>query len=132
MAIIVGCTAVQGMKPPRTAPEAPKPRMAIRLDAKLLDACVGQYEFPPDNGSWLEWKLTIRRHGDQLMVQITLENKKSWAAVEIYPESETSFLVKANSPHELTFVNNDKGEVTAAIVRFPGGPAHEGKKLKNE
>jgi len=53
-------------------------------------------------------------------------------AFDIYPESETNFFVRANSPHELTFVNNDKGEVTAVIVRFPGIAIREGKKLKNK
>jgi Serine aminopeptidase, S33 len=48
MAIIVGCVPFQCLEPPRTSPEAPKPHIAIKLDAKLLDACVGQYEFPPD------------------------------------------------------------------------------------
>jgi hypothetical protein len=92
---------------------------------------VGEYEFQPDNAVWLKWKMTIRRQGDQLVEQITTKNK-SYPAVEIYPESETNFFVTAKGPHELTFVNNDKDEVTAVIVRFPGIPVREGKKLKNE
>jgi hypothetical protein len=32
MAIIVGCAAVQWLKLPRTAPEVPKPHIAIKLD----------------------------------------------------------------------------------------------------
>ena len=75
--------------------------------------------------------MTIRRQGDQLVEQITTENK-SYAAVEIYPESETNFFVTANSPHELAFVSNEKGEVTAVIGCSPEGPVREGKKLKNE
>jgi len=51
--------------------------------------------------------------------------------VEIYPESKTNFFSMDTSPHELTFVNNDKGEVTAVVVRSPGWPVHEGKKFKN-
>ena len=74
-------------------------------------------------------KITIRRQGDHLVEQITRKNR-SFAAVEIYPESETNFFVTANSPHELTFVNNDKGEVTGVIARSPGGPVREGKKSK--
>src|SRR5208282_1928187 len=75
MAIIVGCTAFQGMQPPRTAPEAPKPHVAIKLDAKLLDACVGQYEFPQDNRFLVGVKRTIWRQGDQLKGQTTVMNK---------------------------------------------------------
>jgi hypothetical protein len=128
MAIFLGCAPFQCLELPRTAPPAPTPHIATKLDAKLLDACVGEYKFPPDNGFWLEWKMTIRRQGDQLVEQIITKNK-SYAAVEIYPESETNFFVTANSPHELTFVSNEKGGVTAVIVRSPEGPVREGKKL---
>jgi hypothetical protein len=131
IAIFLGCAPFQCLELPRTAPQAPTPHIAIKLDAKLLDTYVGEYKFPPDNGFWLEWKMTIRRQADQLVEQITRENK-SYAAVEIYPESETNFFVTANSPHELTFVSNEKGEVTAVIARSPEGPVREGKKLKSE
>jgi hypothetical protein len=130
MAIFLGCAPFQCLELPRTAPEVPTPHIAIKLEAKLLDACVGEYKYPPDNGFWLEWKLTIRRQGDQLVEQITVKNN-SHAAVEIYPESETNFFARAKYPRELTFVKNDQGEVTAAIIRSPG-PVREGKKLKNE
>ena len=33
---------------PPTVPEPPKPHVAIKLNRKLLDACVGHYEFAPD------------------------------------------------------------------------------------
>jgi hypothetical protein len=128
MAIFLGCVPFQCLELPRTAPEALTPHVAIKLDAKLLDACVGEYEFPPDNAYWLKWKMTIRRQGDQLVEQITTKNKSP--AVEIYPESETNFFVTAKDPHELTFVKNDKGEVTSVIVRFPDIPVREGKNSK--
>jgi pimeloyl-ACP methyl ester carboxylesterase len=131
MAIFLGCVPFQCLELPRTAPETLAPHTAINLDAKLLDACVGEYEFPPDNAYWLKWKMTIRRQGDQLVEQITTKNK-SYPAVEIYSESEMNFFAKAKSPHELTFVKNDKGEATAVIVRFPGIPVREGKRLKTE
>jgi alpha-beta hydrolase superfamily lysophospholipase len=131
MAIFLGCVPFQCLELPRTAAEALTPHVAIKLDAKLLDACVGEYEFPPDNAFWLKWKMTIRRQGDQLVEQITTKNK-SYPAVEIYPESGTNFFVTAKGPHELTFVNNDKGGVTAVIVRFPGIAIREGKKLRNK
>ena len=131
MAIFLGCAPFQCLELPRTPPQAPTPHIAIKLDAKLLDACVGEYEFPPDNGFWLEWKLTIRRQGDQLMEQITVKNNDR-AAVEIYPESETNFFIETNNPHELTFIKNDKGEVTAVVVYYPGAPVRKGEKLKSE
>ncbi|HZR16871.1 MAG TPA: alpha/beta fold hydrolase [Verrucomicrobiae bacterium] len=131
MAIFLGCAPFQCLELPRTAPQSPPSHTAIKLDAKLLDACVGEYRFPPDNGFWLEWKMTILRQGNQLVEQVTTQNK-SYAAVDIYPESETNFFVTANRPHELTFVNNDQGEVTAVIERSPEGPVREGKKLKRK
>ncbi len=131
MGIFLGCVPFQCLELPRTTPETLTPHVAIKLDANLLDACVGEYEFPPDNAYWLKWTKTIRREGDQLVEQITTKNK-SYPAVEIYPESETNFFVTAKDPHELTFVKNDKGEVKAVIVRFPGIPVREGKKLKTE
>jgi hypothetical protein len=131
MAIFLGCAPFQCLELPRTAPQAPTPHLAIKLDAKILDACVGQYEFPPDNGFWLEWKLTFRRQGNQLVEQMTVKNNNR-AAVELYPESETNFFVKGKIPYELTFVKNSKGDVTNVIVRYPEGFVREGKKLKNE
>jgi hypothetical protein len=131
MAIFLGCVPFQCLELPRTAPRAPTPHTAIKLDAKLLDAYVGEYKFPPDNGYWLEWKMTIRRQGDQLTEQITSE-KLSYAPAEIYPESETNFFGKGHGSFELIFAKNDKGEVMAVIMRSPGWPVREGKKLKNE
>ena len=61
-----------------------------------------------------------------------MTKNKAYPAVEIHPESETNFFGMAHGPHELTFVNNDKGEVTSVIVLFPGIPIREGKKLRNE
>jgi hypothetical protein len=130
MAIFLGCVPFQCLELPRTTPETLAPRTAIKLDAKLLDACVGEYEFPPDNAYWLKWKMTIRRRDDQLVKQTI--TKKSYPAVEIYPESETNFFATAKDPHELTFVKNDRSEVTAVIVRYPEGFVREGKKVRRE
>jgi alpha-beta hydrolase superfamily lysophospholipase len=49
MAIFVAFLAAQGIGRVRTAPQASTPHIAIELDAKLLDACVGEYEMVPDN-----------------------------------------------------------------------------------
>ena len=48
---------------------------------------------------------------------------------EIYPESETNFFVKITGA-QLTFIKNDKGEVTAVILHAAGQPDCEGKKVK--
>jgi hypothetical protein len=85
MAIIVGCALFQWWQPPKTAPEAPKPHIAIKLDTKLYDACVGQYEFAPDNVFSTGLKLTIWRRGDQLVGQ-AVGKKGGGGAFEIYQE----------------------------------------------
>jgi serine-type D-Ala-D-Ala carboxypeptidase/endopeptidase len=115
-------------QPPK-APEPPKPRAFIKLDTKLLDACVGQYEFAPDVAFPTGINLTIWRQGDQLVGQAMGRNGGG-GEFEIYPESETDFFLKINGA-QLTFIKNDKGEVTAVIQHIAGLPDSEGKKLKN-
>jgi pimeloyl-ACP methyl ester carboxylesterase len=130
MAIIVGCTAFQCLELPRTGPEVPTLHSAIKLDAKLLDACIGEYEIAPDNVFGTGTKVTIRRNGDHLVWQafggLALQD-----ALELYPESETNFFLIINGA-QVTFVKNDKGEVTALIHHMAGLPDSEGKKLNSE
>jgi CubicO group peptidase (beta-lactamase class C family) len=116
-------------QPPK-APEPVKPRVAIKLDPKLLDACVGHYEFAPDTVLPSGAKLTISREGDQLVWQAWGENATR-GAIDIFPESETNFFFKHNDA-QLTFIKNDNGEVTAVIHHEAGLPDIEGKKLKKE
>jgi pimeloyl-ACP methyl ester carboxylesterase len=130
MAIFVGWAPFQCLEPPRTPPEVPKPRIAIKLDAKLLDACIGEYEFAPDTIFFTGMKLTIRRNGDHLVGR-SVGRDALPGDLDIYPESETNFFLKIYDA-QLTFIKNDKGEVTAVIHHFAGFPDSEGKKLKNE
>jgi hypothetical protein len=125
MAIFVACLAVQGIGRVRTAPQASTPHIAIKLDEKLLDACVGEYEMAPDNVYGTGAKVTVRRKEDHLV----------WRAfrgpMDLYPESETSFFIESNGA-QVTFIKNDRGEVTALIRRKAGVPDSEGKKLNTE
>jgi len=130
MAIFLGCAPFQCLEMPRTAPEAPEPQIVIKLDAKLLDACVGEYEIAPDNVFGTGTKVTIRRNGDQLIWQ-GFGRHALPGALDLYPESETNFFLKINGA-QVTFIKNDKGEVTAIIHHMAGLPESEGKKLKNE
>jgi pimeloyl-ACP methyl ester carboxylesterase len=130
MAIFVGCAPFQCLELPRTAPQAPTPHIAIKLDAKLLDACVGEYEMVPDNNYGTGAKVTIRRKGDHLVWQAFVEN--AWrSALDLYPESETTFFCKEYGT-QVTFIKDDKGEVMAISRHKPGLPDSEGKKLKTE
>ena len=114
---------------PPTAPEPPNPYSAIKLDTKLLDVCVGHYEFAPNAISPTGVKLRIWREEDQLVGQTWGKNVLK-DAFDIYPESETNFFLKVDGA-QLTFIKNDKGEVTAVIHHQAGYPDVEGKKLNN-
>src|SRR5687767_2789037 len=58
--------------------EFPRERVAIKIDPKILDAYVGQYELNPN------FIFTMTREGDSLMTQATGQPK-----FELFPESET-------------------------------------------
>jgi pimeloyl-ACP methyl ester carboxylesterase len=128
MAIVVGCTAFQCLELPRTAPEVPKQHAIIKLDAKLLDACIGEYEIVPDNVLGSGTKVTISRKGDHLTWQ-AVGGDALRGTLDLYPESETDFLLKITDA-QVTFIKNDKGEVTGLIHRMAGLPDSEGKKLQ--
>jgi CubicO group peptidase (beta-lactamase class C family) len=117
-------------EPPK-AYAAPKPRVAIKLDTRLLDACVGQYEFTPTKAFPTGIKVTIRREGDQLLWQERGQNVIP-GPFKVYAESETNFFIKVHAA-QLTFIKNDKGEVTAVSLHDDAWmPDDVGKKLKNE
>jgi hypothetical protein len=130
MAIFVGCAPFQCLELPRTAPEGPKQHDIIKLDAKLLDACIGEYEIAPDNVFGTGTKVTISRNRDHLVWQ-AFGGDGLPGALDLYPESETNFFLKINGA-QVTFIKNDKGEVMAIIHHMAGLPDSEGKKLKNE
>jgi CubicO group peptidase (beta-lactamase class C family) len=117
-------------QPPK-APEPVKPRVAIKLDPKLLDAIVGNYEVAPKAPFPTGARVTIWREGEQLVGQVSGENAIG-GAFDICPESETNFFIKLNGA-QLTFIKNDEGEVTAVIHHSSrsGVPDCEGKKVKS-
>lgn len=108
-------------QPPK-APEPLRRPVAVKLATKLLDACVGHYEFPPDAGLPGGLKVTIAREGDQLVW------REGPAGVNLYPESETNFFDRIGGV-QLTFLKNDQGEVTAVIARDDIPREHKGTKV---
>jgi len=128
IAIIAGCSLCLFHRPSYNI-DAP-PRVLIKLDTRLFDAYVGQYEFAPDAAFPSGWKLTIRREGDQLVAQA--QGRGVFRdAFHIYPESETNFLATFNGA-QLTFIKNDEGDVTGVIHHLEWRPDIVGKKLKNK
>jgi len=128
IALVVGCSLCLFHRPSYNL-EVP-PRVLIKLDAKLLDAYVGQYEFVPNAVFRWGMKLNIQRQGDQLIAQFQGRNIFR-DAFHIYPESETNFLATFNDEH-LIFIKNDEGEVTGIIEHVEWLPESVGKKLKSE
>ncbi|WZP00792.1 serine hydrolase [Isosphaeraceae bacterium EP7] len=80
-----------------------------KVDPKLYDAYIGRYEMGKHE------ILTITRDGDRLMAQATDEGK-----TEVFPESETSFFLKPTADDLVTFVKDERGEVTHIILRHDG------------
>jgi hypothetical protein len=109
-------------QPPK-APEPPTQPVAIKLDPKLLDACVGHYEFATNGMT-----LTLRRQGDKLVSQAWIEDDTD-GPVDVYPESETKFFDRFGN--RWTFIKNDKGEVRVVILHGAAFLDYEGTKQGN-
>lgn len=101
-------------------PESTNLPLAIKLDTKLLDACVGEYKIAPCAELPDGEKLTIWREGDQLFTKLSV-NTHSTGALPSYPASETNFVLTGSVWSELFLIKNEKGEVTALTRRFSGG-----------
>lgn len=96
---------------------APVERTAIRIDPKIFDSYVGQYELRPD------FVITLSREGDRLWAQATNQ-----PLIEIFAESETMFFAKAVDA-QLEIVKDASGAVTHLVLHQGGGKA-PGKKIK--
>ncbi|MDQ3013107.1 MAG: serine hydrolase [Acidobacteriota bacterium] len=96
--------------------EVPRERVAIKVDPKLFDAYVGEYELAPT------FTIKISRDGDRLMATPTGQ-----PPAELFPESETKFFLKVVDA-QISFVKDDKGAVTHLILHQGGD--RQGKKIK--
>jgi len=88
--------------------ELPKERIEIKIDPQIYDAYVGQYELDP------EFIINITKENDRLFAEATGRPK-----AEIFPESEIKFFLKMVDA-QITFVKDDKGEVTQLILHQRG------------
>ena len=88
--------------------EPPKERQAVKLDPKVYDRYVGEYELAPGAA------FTIRREGDRLMARLTGQS-----FLEIFPESETEFFYKAVDA-QLTFVKDGQARVVELVLHQNG------------
>src|SRR6266498_1513571 len=97
--------------------EPPKVRKAIKLDPKIFDAYVGEYQLAPN------FILTFSREGDKFFTQATGQGK-----IEIFAETETDFFLEVVDA-QVTFVKDDKGQVTQVTLR-QNGANQPAKKIK--
>jgi Domain of unknown function (DUF3471)/Copper type II ascorbate-dependent monooxygenase, C-terminal domain len=93
--------------------EAPS---VAQIDAKILDRYTGKYEVMPNIFA------TVTRSSNSLVIQIPLQSK-----MEFLPQSETKFFMRG-SDVDLTFILDDKGEVTEALLE--GGRTTRAKRVK--
>jgi CubicO group peptidase (beta-lactamase class C family) len=85
----------------------PKQHREVPLDAKLLEAYVGEYQLAPT------FSITVTREGNTLFIQATGQSK-----LPVYAESETEFFLKAVDA-QITFVKGDRG-VSGLILHQNG------------
>lgn len=97
--------------------ELPRSRNAVKVDPKIYDAYVGEYEFGPNR------IMTITREGDKLFAQRTNGPRD-----EIQPENETTFFI-AGADVQLTFVKDQTGNVSGMTLRA-NRQEYKGKKIK--
>lgn len=97
--------------------EVPVERKVAKVDPKIYDAYVGEYELAPT------FHFFVTREGDHLMVQATGQGK-----TEIFPASETNFFAKVVKA-DFTFVKNEQGQVTHLILN-QNGRQQTAKKIK--
>lgn len=109
------------MKPapsdPAASPSATK-RSEIKIDPKLLDSYIGDYELMPG------FLLTFTRENNQLMVQPSGQQK-----IPIFPSSETDFFLKVVDA-QLTFVKPREGGDVQTVILHQGGRDTPAKRIK--
>jgi serine-type D-Ala-D-Ala carboxypeptidase/endopeptidase len=116
-----------------TAPDPPKPvkpRVPVKVDPKLLEPCVGQYEFSPSPEIPKGGTVTVSREGDQLVWRARGENLVP-GAIYLYPESETNFFTQIYDNAQLTFFKNERGQVTSMIHHVDDVPDKLLKRLSD-
>ncbi len=97
--------------------ELPSERVAIKVEPRIYDLYVGEYEFGPNR------IITITREGDKLFAQRTGAPRS-----EMFPESETKFFLTV-ADVQLVFLKDAAGKVSGMILRA-NGQEMKGNKIK--
>ena len=94
-------------------------RPAVKVDPIIYDAYVGDYQVMPGAA------VKITREGNKLMAGAT-----GMPSFEIFPETETKFFFKVVDA-QVTFVKNDKGDVTELVFEQNGRTIRARKIIKD-
>src|SRR5215510_3485598 len=95
-------------------------RAAAKVDPKVFDAYVGQYQPNPSV------VLTVTREGDKLMMQQGSSAEKR----ELLPENEANFFTNENRLLTYSFGKDEKGQVTHLALQSEGREIARAKKIK--
>jgi ketosteroid isomerase-like protein len=87
----------------------PLERQAAKVDPKIYDAYVGEYELGPG------LSVTVTREGDRLMTQTSGQPEKG----EVFPESETTFFYRGSNA-SVIFHKDTTGKVTHMVFKDQG------------
>ena len=94
----------------------PGERTAIKIDTKVYDDYIGQYESAI-------FDFEVVRDGERLIAvpkeRTTTRTSQGRPPAELFPESEAEFFLKDRDA-QVIFMRNRKGEVTHAIMRING------------
>ena len=94
----------------------PGERTAVKIDTKVYDDYVGQYESAI-------FDFEVVKDGERLMAvpkeRTTTRTSQGRPPAELFPESDTEFFLKGRDA-QVIFIRNRKGEVTHAIMRING------------
>ena len=94
----------------------PAERTAIKIDAKVFDDYVGEYESAI-------FDFAVVKDGERLMAvpkeRTETRTSQGRPPAELFPESEAEFFLKGRDA-QVIFIRNRKGEVTHAIMRING------------
>lgn len=94
----------------------PAERTAIKVDAKVYDDYVGEYESPI-------FDFAVVKDGERLIAvpkeRYATRTSQGRPPGELFPESEAEFFLKGRDA-QVIFMRNRKGEVTHAIMRING------------
>ena len=97
----------------------PAERIVAKVDPKIYDAYVGQYQLAPD------LILLVAREDDKLMGRASTDQKSK----ELLAENETTFFFKGDNGKTI-FVKDDKGQVTHLLIRTLDEQELKAKKIK--